>query len=219
MKIIEFAGLPGCGKSTLCESFIKQISGKKIYTYRDIIKFVSTKKRQKIYGALVCLNPFLWKYRRLLKIFVKKYNNVSMQAVLILVALFDFTSIISLFKKDSIVILDEGFIQNITSVAHLQELIDDESLNNLLCYIMSKKNIVVVNCFADINTVIGRLRKRNRGDRFNSIKDEEKLKNALVKKQNNITLISKHFDKSVDVSIDNSTGEALEQLLQKISVE
>jgi len=216
MKIIEFAGLPGCGKSTLCKSFIAEKFPQKVYTYKDIIRFVSTKNRRKIYGIYARVNPFRWKLLKLLKAFSEKYDNISPQAVFILIALYDFTSVLQIFKKNSIVVLDEGFVQNITSIAHLQPINEDKELNDLVKYIQAKKNLFLVNCSADTDTVVERIRKRNGKDRFNSITDNKDLKNALSIKQDNITKVAKAFGTSVDVCLNTSTNDALKQLILSI---
>ena len=213
MRIIEFAGLPGCGKSTLCTKLIEQISGKKIYTYKDIVRFVSTKNRRRIYGTLVALNPLRWKFLRLLKRFVKKYKDVSMQAVFILIALYDITSLLRM-NKQCIVILDEGFVQNLTSVAHLQQISGEKELEELVACIQAKNQMLIVNCFADEDIVIRRLRQRNGRDRFNSIKDEKQLRAALCTKQNNISFVAQLFTDKIDICMNGSTDSALEQIMK-----
>ena len=216
MKIIEFAGLPGCGKSTLCKSFIAEKFPQKVYTYKDIIRFVSTKSRRKIYGIYVGINPFRWKFLKLLKAFAKKYDNVSVQAMYVLIALYDFTSLLKTFRKNSVVVLDEGFVQNITSIAHLQTITEDKELSELVGYIGAKKNIFLINCSADMDTVVERIRKRNGKDRFNSIADDKELKTALSIKQDNITTVAKILGTSVDVCLDTTTDDALKQLVLSI---
>lgn len=215
MKIIEFAGLPGCGKSTLCKCFIENFSKKNVYTYGDIIRFVSTKKRRIVYGSFVLFNPFRWNFLKLLKNLTNEYDNVSIQAIFILIALYDITGFLKIFKRNSVVILDEGFIQNITSIAHLNLMDDDKALNDLVSYIKSKRDILSVNCFANEETVISRIRNRNGRDRFNLIKDDEDLKKAFVIKQNNISLVSKHFKKGMNICMDGTSEEAMEQLIQQ----
>ena len=195
------------------------MSGKRIYTYKDIIRFVSTKNRRIIYGIFVALNPFRWKYLKLLKSFIKKYDNVSTQAIYVLLALYDFTSILQVFKRKSIVVLDEGFVQNITSIAHLQPIVENEDLTNFIEYVKIKKDIVVINCYVNQNTVIDRIRMRNGRDRFNSIEDDEQLKQAFSIKQANITSVNKYFNSGIDICVNGSTEDALDQLLQKITLE
>ena len=215
MKIIEFAGLPGCGKSTLCGEFIKTFTKTRIYTYKDVVRFVSTKRRRIIYGIFVSLNPFRWKYLKLLRRLVKNYDNVSIQAVYILMALYDFTSLVRLFNRKNLFILDEGFIQNITSVAHLQPMSEDKALTNLISYIKSKKDIVVINCHASENVVISRIRNRGRADRFNSIKNDEELIRAFKIKQDNISVVAKYFNKRIDICLDGNVEELLSQLIDQ----
>ena len=84
-------------------------------------------------------------------------------------------------------------MQTLTSIPHLQPIKDDETLKKLTTFLNEQYHIHVVCCFADEVLTIQRLRARNRGDRFNSIKDDEALRQALFQKQRNLDTVSEHF--------------------------
>lgn len=214
MKIIEFCGLPGSGKSTLCKTLIKRVNVGKVYAYKDFIKFVATDKRRKQYYTAVSLNPFRRKYLKLLKKFVSKYDDVSVQAVCVLIAFYDVISLIGVFDRKGVVILDEGFVQNITSIAHLSIIEDSEELTSLVEYITKKIDIVLVDCHVSYENVVNRLRGRNGKDRFNSIDDDEKLKEALAVKRHNIAVVAEKIPCKYELNLDGSTDEALQQLIE-----
>ena len=217
MKIIEFFGLPGSGKSTLCKEIIQQMGeGRRIYTYQDITRAVSTRKRRIPYSILVHMNPFRWKYIYLLRRFCKQYESVSKQAIRVLIALYDISSLIRVFSKTGIVILDEGFVQNLTSIAHLHAVAANDRLKVLVEYIQHHLDIFVVECRVDEEAVISRLRARGRKDRFNTIQQHADLCNALRIKKDNLAIVAKQFGRFECVDLNVPTAVAARQFFEEI---
>ncbi len=218
MKVIEFAGLPGCGKSTLCNKMIESVDfNAKVHTYSDIVRFVSTKKRRVIYSIFVFLNPFRWKFLYLLKKFCEQYDGYSKGAWFVLVALYDICRMLNFWGDKHIVILDEGFVQNITSIPHTKSLETNDVYLNLINFIKNKIDIKLIHCYAHQDVVIQRLRDRGRKDRFNSIEDDQKLKEVLNVKNDNILTIVDCFTDRADICLndfENSQKELLYKLEQ-----
>lgn len=217
MKIIEFAGLSGCGKSTACNEIINQITEKKkIFTYRELIMLLHIRK---IYIPLLKLNPFRQAYNKKLQEYAAIYEDVSVNAVHVLMTIYDTACILDFFYKDCLAVLEEGFVQTLTSIPHLQAIQNKELLSNVLEEVKKKHEIVVVDCRADTDTVIKRLRERNSGDRFNAIKDDNKLYEALQNKQSNIDIVESYFDYKISVDMEQSREKIVEDIMHKLEMD
>ncbi len=206
MKIIEFAGLPGCGKSTLCSGVIEKLrKNYKVYTYQEIVRMVSTPRRKRLYDILLHMSSSCRRFRRLLKAYAGEYNDVSSQAMYVLMALYGMPKVFQCIAPKSVVVLDEGFVQTLTSIPHLQPIRDNDTLSEITTYLNARHYIQVVCCTGDEMLTIRRLRTRNRGDRFTSIKDDETLCQALHRKQQNIDIVAKHFFILKKITMEDGT--------------
>ena len=218
MKIVEYAGLTGSGKSTQCTLLISELKklGYKVWTYRDVNRIVARKGFRQLYRAIVTLNPLRWRYLKLLHDFTESYDNVSSQAKYCLISLFDISSLIALLFPNSVIVLDEGFVQTFTSIPHLHNVVVDQSLIGLIRIIDDKFDWCVINCASSIDTTVLRLRKRGTQDRFNLIKNDEDLKDALGIKRSNIEKVVDVLTNVINVSMDNSTDTVLNNYLSLV---
>ena len=169
-----------------------------------------------IYTFYLYLNPFRWEFNRLLKSYANEYQDVSKNALHVLMAMYDTINILNLFCKNCIVILDEGFVQTLTSVPHLQPIKDEVSVQKLVDKIFMKHDITVVNCNVDKRLCIERLRTRNSGDRFNAIVDDKKLYEALEIKQKNIDTVVKYCNRVITIDMNGNQETILEQIRKKL---
>lgn len=214
MKIIEFTGLPGCGKSTVCDlleealkeqgytviNLQKQMSGNTILekSKRKWISFISkhSRRNKKILEEIKSWN--------LLETEEIKY---WIQRILVLN-----TRIHKEAKKVDYVLLDEGFLQFITSLHHGKTMEDEMKVLNLLHTFCEEytHNPMVFDLTLDVEKVCDRLLQRNReGDRF--VAEGTNLKNALYLKRKNINFVLKSCEFNI-FSIDEN-GKSKEEIL------
>ena len=136
MNIIEFAGLTGCGKSTLCSVLVSSLKGSKIIQYKDVFTKLKLKK---LIVPFYRIRKEYGRFDTALEKFASLYDGVSENALDKLRVLF----ITALnVDKNAFMILDEGFVQFITSLAHLHTIDGGEELNALIGVINS--SIVVL---------------------------------------------------------------------------
>ena len=188
MYIIEFAGLPGSGKSTICkkcERLLKQLGH--IATNVEVRALMYSGLSRRFFLLRVFLYPKSWKLsaiaRRTIPREKRKEAGIGVNRMQQIVYLLD------KYEKRGLeyALMDEGFVQFGTSICH-DDYISDSILdfekevfkiayNGRPC-----KHIYVDTDKAD---VIRRIKARNKpGDRFLSDSDEAMLKKLEVKEKN-----------------------------------
>ena len=202
--IIEYAGLTGCGKSTQCSLLINELYSKniKVWRYNQVNKIVARSGIRFVYKLFVYLNPKRWKYMVSLRRFIRDYNNVSIQAIYCLISMYDISKWIFFWNKSSIVVFDEGFVQTLTSIPHINEIFNIKPIEQITKIITESFDVIVINCEAELKTTIARLRKRGNSDRFNSITNDIELEKALKIKKNNINKVANCFEKKISVNMN-----------------
>lgn len=194
MLMIELAGLPGCGKSTLWELLKSEMQkkGRNVYTYRELMHreplfihkgFLFKWEKYKP-QTVSCMNwieqycasvPKDEKRDRFRKMFIEMYYRVHVAAW---------------NRGEDIILLDEGLVQNFTSLFFMDEIPGDPSTEKVL------KNLIHVNgrylfvkCNISMEENISRLKNRAReNDRYYSL-EEDILRKALLVKEQNIDYI------------------------------
>ena len=211
MRIIEFAGVTGCGKSTLCREWAgRSGAGQRTVAYRDVFTGLRVKR---LLVPLFRADRKFREFEKALGDFAAEYTGVSENALTKLKVLYIAASRL---KKGSRMVLDEGFAQLLTSVAHLQPLRDDEKLD-AATQLLRRFDITVVDCRIDGPEAVRRIRGRNTGDRFNAIKGDGELLEALETKQRNIDTAVRKIEKVITVRTDRPAEELcgeLESLLE-----
>jgi hypothetical protein len=172
-KVIEFYGLPGSGKTSVSNLLQTKLIEKEIdvQTFDDVFRKYRT-------------NNFLFKVFTFIKLFFVRYKFV------INTIIYSFSYGISLDilkrikisilhdyliysfcqkKQNTILILEEGYIQNILSYAYSKHLIVNKSLYRLI-NLLNKKNIKLHFVYSklDIPSAIERIiQRKNNNKRFN----------------------------------------------------
>ena len=219
MKIIEFCGLPGCGKTTICERLIENFkvcsSNTNVYCRKDVYFF-----KRRIWDSYLIsrCTPMFFKFYKILNNFIKEYRKGNKRYIDRIYRLYVKLYKISIHYSDSIVILDEGIVQHITSLAHQQKIVNSVSFVRLVDFLFSNFEITVINCCIDMNETIRRIKKRNNeNDRFN-LSDVDEIKKILNIKNNNINIILEQFhgiryDLDMNCSVEEIYNELLKLLL------
>lgn len=208
MYIIEFNGLPGCGKSTLCDEIISDFNEKNIISLRDVINYNSSNSTKNF----INLMKILFNYKLILfNLAVLKFSlsyGFDFNRLIFAARLIKLNGNLYYYSKKNpnlIAILDEGYIQYITSIPHTIELNISDDLKKMIKYIRSKHSFKFIHCEIDEETNYLRLFNRdNVARRFDSLSESE-LSETLMMKYRNIHTIRFLIDKEKDgVQIDTS---------------
>ena len=217
--IIEFNGLPGCGKSTICRQLKKNLedSGHNVFlTYER--KFTL----HNLYWIL--LNPKYWGI--ILK--TLRYANLfkKQRSLFRILHLASFVRMYSHFISDNqkgILIIDQGILQSIISLAHTDRLIDSRRLTQLIkASGLDSSHFYLINC--QINPEIADTRMLSRplnGARIGRLSREQRCK-ALETQIYNLSFIHNQISNTypdipqinidTEYPIDSSVNEIIKKL-------
>lgn len=188
--IIELFGLPGCGKSTLFEELKK--------------KWRAEKVKEPVYGreevlkrnlAIRALDRALFdkcsrgERKELIRTINENARHDSPWERRYVHRLLELTEgIRRMDHKD--LILDEGLIQYITSLAYSSRLIPGEKLEDLIEMVFPKnEEYYIINCRIPVETSMERVRARNRKNDRYDVGDEEIRKKLMSVKKENIDIL------------------------------
>lgn len=191
--IIEFYGVPGCGKNTATEIVEKEyLSNRKIYSSYEIIKEIQNTKIRH-YRILDKTTPQKPKIKELIELFIyikdKKAIFYWCKLWVMLKATFSFfvrsLEIMALYQfceenyKDDIVIINHGIIQNLISFVYINQIRSIEKFSKYAINIIYKQ-ICYIHIGIEVDNALIRLRNRkNQHGRLPKIKDDKKLLEAL----------------------------------------
>ena len=225
-KIIEFVGLPGCGKSTLARELISTLSKENvIMTYHDFF----SKKKLFILSNRTIFTPFIfiyylfrfnyWTVIKSIWQFARQYpiNEIRFVRVIFLIRLYE--NIQKKLKIKCIIILDEGFIQFISSIPHDIVIKENELLQKLLItWENIVENTLFVDCRLSVEEDIDRIRKRNKNDRFKRIENDKILAKLLQIKEYNLDVLTKKIArKKVTLNMADPVDTNIKYILDKLN--
>lgn len=180
--IVEFNGLPGSGKTTLAEELKKTLK-KKGY----VVSNFYFKRRYHKLGELIVLNPMYW---GLIKTFIK-YSHLfeNKKSLSIILRVVNFIRSYHDFIKSNrreVLIVDQGFVQGVISIAHQDALPQTEHLEDILKMTNLNSNAVVcVNCNVDEVVSNKRITSRPKnGCRVETMGNDERMNTLTIQKEN-----------------------------------
>lgn len=207
MHIIEMAGLPGCGKSTLLKALVPVLrqQGRNVYTHDDFMKREPLFKNCGIFFLLQKMNP---QNRYCIK-WIKKYcasapkDNSREKFKKELIDLYYRMHLIEGRKNKDIILLDEGIVQNFTSLFFTEEIPHDITISKVLTDLTCIRcEYQFVKCNISVEESSFRIKKRARDhDRYCNL-DKESLRNALLIKERNINYLLSLIGENKKVGID-----------------
>lgn len=178
--IVEFYGLPGCGKSTLCQLIKERSKNRRITYLYEVYDFYRSKNI--IYQILhfpygVFINVlFLFLISPKLSFSeVNVYKSFLRHVIAY--------GYLKFCNNYDFVIADHGIIQSVVSLYYRYEQFFNKKTEMILCKILDKLPVdYLIWCEISVDSSVKRIRTRNRNfGRFDIIKDDFILKKALNK--------------------------------------
>lgn len=217
MKIYEFSGLPGAGKSTLCEAVIKELEaqGKSVLTLRQLKKYKHGKKVELVKALFFVPNLRFNIHAFTYAISIGGTKQMLQHSAGLILLYYRLRLAIKEDRYDYC-ILEEALIQYFTSIPHDKVMGENSHLNKMLEFVL--KNTGTVNdiaCNISNEEVLARLRHRNHIEtsRFDGQADDRKLMELLQVKGKNITYIRKRISQSFFVEMEDVLEANTEKIM------
>ncbi|MBR5762844.1 MAG: AAA family ATPase [Lachnospiraceae bacterium] len=200
MNIVEFVGLPGSGKSTICKKYEYSLKKRQFLATNVQVQALMLRgvKRRLVYFA-VHYYPKCRKVAAAAKKYVPNLKDKEVKAWIFRMK--QIVYLLDKYEKEGLeyAVMDEGFIQFITSLCH------DEAMpapmmdfaKAVMDIVYTGRNCKFIYVETDKEEIIKRIRERNRpGDRFLSDSDEVMM-GRLELKENNLLKCLELLDDSL----------------------
>lgn len=208
MLLFEMVGCPGIGKTTLCKRVtdVFRAKGLKVANLRD---FYFQHRRNGSKTSLICRVMLDFTnyplYLDAVRIKLKYGNhNTNWNYVGSLIFLMYELLFVKKENKYDMLLLDEGIVQFISSLLYLEQLpssFDEESIYTHL----AEREIAPFIFLCDIDDMdenIRRLRNRNVDTRFFRIKDDNKLKQVMETRKQNLHTITSGYNQIFNIDMN-----------------
>lgn len=220
--IIEFAGLPGSGKTTLSNELINELTkrGYNVVSRRDLLRFKYINNVH-ITVLYILFKPSLWKDVFKIINFSKQFPNNNERRLYVKKLIVLYSKLISFNKekekfKKTILILDEGFVQYLTSIPHDFTLDNSKKIIELCNLFNNLNNIKTINCSISIEKAADRIlsRKKN-NDRFLLTNQDAILKLLSIKRANIGTVLNNVTHDIINFSCSENDNTNIETILNE----
>lgn len=220
MFLLEFNGLPGCGKSTLSESVILRNFDLKLKSY----SMEHERLPSGFFKRLAYIFRF-WNFSEIIQLYriskCTEYSSVLTQIKRIVVAEQICVNYRRFYSENGICVIDQGLVQAIASVLYVYDINNQKKLDKLIRSILLRyqSKLIIINAVSSADTAKERIRFRNfnHGSRMNYIKEDNQLLEHLQRQLDNISLIRESISKSeiafIDIDMCNSVEKNTEELL------
>lgn len=190
--IIEFFGLPGAGKTTVANALQRRLEGMGVSTVTHYYRNILHRKPQTL-----LMSPRYWKLIKTSLSFANLLSKRSyIQRILLMLK---FVRMYRHFESDKpadCLLVDQGIIQGIVSIAHNEKLTRSDKLESLIGLMhMDAMPLIFVNCNVSNKTANERILSRpSNGCRVENMTCEERKRTLLVQ-SNNFHLIREIINK------------------------
>lgn len=220
---VEFCGLPGCGKSYIIESLLKNTT---INDY-SLLKLYSENTRssllvRKLNGIkrrIRILSPLINEEKTSLDEYLQIYPVNERTKVFYRILLEELLDIKTFYQKYDFIFCNEGIVQSLSSMGHgyvfTQDI--DNVIQSFDEHYYYNVQTIIFKCYTDRETNIKRIRSRKRSDdRFIS-SDIEKINAALDVKEKNINYILQKLGNVNVIDLDSTDCDnAIEKIIRTL---
>jgi hypothetical protein len=230
--IIEFNGLPGCGKSTTATLLMERLKlmGYEVGYFEDLQNCKYSNRRMK--NIKLVLNslkpPYIKVIYNLLKVWLNlkpfKFSRINYIKLVYNFYFIYFSKEVT--KRYDFIICDQGLIQGILSIMHTDIIKDNSYIQELVDSILyNLKDIYWVNCNVNYRTAKERIRSRGLTQgRLDFINDDNRLFSALLKQELALDLIRKEaedigLEKTIQLDMNCVVEKNIEFIIKKIKLD
>lgn len=187
--IVEFVGLPGSGKTTLCHRVAAQLKAKGIATIsrEEILKQWHQKNALQKLFKLAPSDFNQWSVLLNSLTLAARVKPINVQSFLQAGKVF-----FNVKRNDAVVcagncqiiLLEQGLLQEAWSVVITGSLPKRSYLKQLMTSLLDNRPIAIVNCKLDLDTAVSRIQKRPRKkkkDSYFDLMDAEQAHSLLIK--------------------------------------
>lgn len=185
--IIEFNGLPGTGKSTIANYIESILKGQGYVVYREYFCNQHQRNNKSLFFSMRWL--LLIAKICLLSLSIKPLKN-RINGIIAFVKYLRMYYVFYKIETNAILITDEGIIQAITSIFHLDRIEDDSIVKKILNLVKDRGMLIFrVDCKSDVELSSSRIEQRGlTGARLDSLEPKKRI-DALMTQAANLDVI------------------------------
>lgn len=203
--IIEFNGLPGTGKSTIANYVESVLKGQGCVVYREYFCNQHQRNNKSLFFSMRWIMVISRLY--LLSLSIKPLKN-RINGVIAFAKYLRMYYVFYKKETNAILITDEGIIQAITSIFHLDRLEDDSIVKKILNWVNDRGMLIFrVDCKSDVELSSSRIEQRGlTGARLDSLEPKKRI-DALMTQAANLDVIRSLTSEALDwsaIAIDAS---------------
>lgn len=206
--VFELYGCPGVGKSTVVKNVEALLKDKEIDYMNYNAVFFNGKKSllyRMVNYSFALLNPRYCSVNfHILRACLQFRSNLKYAVYLM--TLIERIKAIEQKNEGQIMILDEGIIQFVSSIAHGKDISTSSTVLSLLDQIQKLGiKIKAIECTLPLNENIKRLTERKQHSRFLLAENQNEIIRLLVIKKNNVDYVASHFEKLCTLDMSKSS--------------
>ena len=194
--IVEFVGLPGCGKSSVAKAVVAALKKENVIERAELTRHLYRMLRRPrvLFKAILffLMAPTHWGVKKSVCDVLRAYPLNRERLIYALIFVRFYKNLVKKMKRGKIIVLDEGLVQFISSIPHETPLQTNDALSALLGRMNAiTRRTLFVECDLPLEDVVGRLRKRNQDDRFSRVADDHALRALLRMKKRNLDALTR----------------------------
>ena len=224
--IIEFNGLPGTGKTTIAKALGKKVNDLGIRVFYEypiqetrIQRYISVifDGSLWLFAMGVCFaqravmpkNQERWRYVSLLVKYYRMYRRFLKE------------------QPDAVLIIDQGLLQAVASIVHMDEITDSCMLNRIFRWFKKRIDFSAVDCTNDPDLSRSRIRQRNSEDkrmlRWDNYDDEtimmgldkQKQTISVIRTCSHDVLVARYVETDTQLSPDSNVEKIISAFMER----
>ena len=212
----ELYGLPGAGKTTICDPLIEQLrkEGYRVASWDEVFyRNCTISSKRRVFLEMLCSFDEFSIFFRYWLIYrkCKSGHKYYLKKLLFLIH-----QILKTIEEENydIVIIDEGIIQFTSSLCFMENFPDNVNIEKIAYKFKKKFAIHPILCSVSMEECMKRIKERPYGQerRYSYKKGQSFLKEALKHRENNLNVISSVFANPIVIDMTKDSKENVKSL-------